>query len=168
MKPQRTRGGGGPRPDIHPPDWQTHKQAENFFDKKRERSRLAAKNKCASALVGDLMPASAPKTRAIAEAATKKGHFYKPLPKLFRRDGFDYRQIAHESDAAVYEQRWKGCVERSVCYDVIRIKQREGFEINGRFIEAAEIYPRSEAWGVNGWTLVSRDAAFQKLREMCR
>jgi len=34
------------------------------------------------------------KTRATAEAWSKKGHSYKPLPIRFRRDGFNYRQIA--------------------------------------------------------------------------
>ena len=33
------------------------------------------------------------KTSATAEGGSKKGHFYKPLPKEFRRDGFNYRQI---------------------------------------------------------------------------
>jgi len=34
------------------------------------------------------------KTRATAEAGTKKRPFYKPLPKEFRHDGFTFRQIA--------------------------------------------------------------------------
>ena len=51
------------------------------------------------------------KTRATAEAGGKKGPFHKPLPKEFRRDGFQYRQIAREGDAAIYEQTWNGCAE---------------------------------------------------------
>ena len=39
---------------------------------------------------------------------------------------------------------------------------REG----GRFVDAAELYPRSEAWGTDGFTLTDRDAAFAKLREL--
>jgi hypothetical protein len=106
------------------------------------------------------------KTRATAEAWSKKRHSYKPLPLQFRRDGFTYRQIAREGNAAIYEQRWAGCPEPSVCYEVIRIKRREGFEINGRFVEPAEVYPPSEAWGVDGWTLPDKEAAFHKLREI--
>jgi hypothetical protein len=49
---------------------------------------------------------------------------------------------------------------------VIRIKRREGFEIGGRLVEAAEVYPNSEAWGVDGFTLTGKDAAFTKLREL--
>jgi len=71
-----------------------------------------------------------------------------------------------ESPAAIYEQRWTACAEPSVCYEVIRIRRREGFEINGRFVGPAEVYPKSEAWGVDGFTLTNKDAAFAKLSAM--
>ena len=41
------------------------------------------------------------KTRARAEARTKKRPFYRPLPTEFSGDGFNYRQIAREGDAAM-------------------------------------------------------------------
>ena len=106
------------------------------------------------------------KTRARGEAGGKKGRFYRPLPTEFSRDGFNYRQIAREGDAAIYEQTWSGCSSPSVCYEVVRIRRREGFHINGRFVEAAEVYPNSNSWGVDGFTLTDKDAAFAKLREL--
>jgi hypothetical protein len=106
------------------------------------------------------------KTRARAEAWGKKHAFYKSLPTRFRRDGFEYRQIAREGDAAIYEQTWSGCAEPSVCYEVIRVRRREGFQIDGRLVEPAEVYPSSGAWGVDGFTLTDKDAAFAKLQEM--
>jgi len=108
------------------------------------------------------------KTRATAEAWGKERHFYKPLPTQFRHDGFEYRQIARERDAAIYEQRLSCCADPSVCYEIIRIRRREGFQIGGRFVEPAEVYPNSEAWGLDGWTVLTRDAAFEKLREIYR
>ena len=108
------------------------------------------------------------KTRATAEAWSKKCHSCKPLPIRFRRDGFDFRQIAREGNAAIYEQAWSGCGEPSVCYEVIRIRRREAFQIDGRLVEPAEVYPSSGAWGVDGFTLTDKDAAFAKLREVCR
>jgi hypothetical protein len=114
------------------------------------------------------IPVAFEKERATAEANTKDGHFYKPLPKEFRRDGFHYRQIAREGNAAIYEQLWTGCAEPSVCYEVIRVRHREGFQIGGRFVEPAEVYPNSEAWDVDGFTLTDKDAAFAKLRELGR
>jgi hypothetical protein len=88
------------------------------------------------------------------------------LPKEFRRDGFNYRQIARKGKAAIYEQRWSGCEEPSVCYEVIRVKRRDGFHIGGRFVEPAEVYPNSEAWGVDGFTVTDEETAFAKLREV--
>ena len=118
------------------------------------------------ATVGDSITATAPETCAAAEAWGKKSHSCKRLPKEFRRGGFTYRQIAREGDSAIYEKMWSGCSEPSVCYEVIRIREREGFQIGGRFVEAAEVYPNSEAWGVDGFTLTDRDAAFVKLSLM--
>jgi hypothetical protein len=115
---------------------------------------------------GRSTPSLRPKTRATAEASSKKGHSYKPLPIRFRRDRFDYRQIARERDAAIYEQRWSGRSNASVCYELIRIRRREGFQIDGRFVEPAEVYSNSEAWGVDGFTLTDKDAAFAKLKEV--
>ena len=114
--------------------------------------------------VGELIPLREPKTRATAEGGIKKCHSYKPLPKEFRRDGFTYRQIARERNAAIYEQRWTGCAEPTVSYEVIRIRQREGFEIGARFVEPAEVYPNSESWGVDGFTLANRGAVLAKFR----
>jgi hypothetical protein len=111
-------------------------------------------------------PCRAIKTRATAEAGSEKQRFYKPLPARFRRDGFDYQQIGREGDAAIYEQRWAGCCNPSVSYEVIRIRRREGFQIDSRFVEPAEVYPNSDAWGVDGFTFADKDAAFAKLREV--
>ena len=106
------------------------------------------------------------KTRARGEAGSKKQPSYKRLATRFRRDGFDYRQIAREGDAAIYEQTWSRCSSPRLCYEVIRIRRRDGFQIDGRFVESAEVYPQSDAWGVDGFTLTDKDAAFGKLREV--
>ena len=116
-------------------------------------------------MLGCLIPSLTPKESATAEARTKEGHFRR-LPKRFRHDGFTYRQIARKGDAAIYEQRWSSCANPSVGYEVIRVRRREGCEIDGRFIEPAEVYPNSEAWGTDGFTFTDKDAAFAKLRKV--
>jgi hypothetical protein len=108
------------------------------------------------------------KTPATAEARGKKSHSYKSLPTRFRSGEFEYRQIAREGSAAIYEQTWLGCAEPSICYEVIRIRHRDGFQIGGRFVEPAELYPKAEAWGIDGFTFTDKDAAFAKLREIRR
>ena len=106
------------------------------------------------------------KTRGMAEAGGKKRPSYKPLPKEFQHKGFSYRQIARKGTVAIYEQSWRGSSTPRVCYDVIRIRRREGFQIDGRFVEPGEVYPSSGAWGVDGFTLTDKDAGFAKLREL--
>jgi hypothetical protein len=119
-----------------------------------------------ASVVRDLIPPSLLKASAEPEAQGKKGHFYKPLPKEFRHDGFQYRQIAREGNGAIYEQTWDGCANPSICYELVRIRRRDGFLIGGRFVEPAEVYPNSPAWGTNGFTLTDKDEAFAKLREL--
>jgi hypothetical protein len=118
------------------------------------------------ARVEQSLPIPTEKTRARAEAISSKGRFYKPLPKEFRRDGFSYRQIAREGDAAIYEQTWGYCADPSVCYEVIRVKRREGFVVDGRFVEPAEVYAPSKLWGVDGFTFNNRNTARAKFFEM--
>jgi hypothetical protein len=118
------------------------------------------------ALVRHSIPAAFEKASATAEGGDKKRHSYRSLPKEFWRGGFQYRQIAREGDAAIYEQTWIGCAEPSPSYEVIRVRRRERFQIGGRFVEPAEVYPNSKAWGVDGFTLTDKDAAFAKLREL--
>ena len=117
---------------------------------------------------GHSISLAGPKTSATAEAWGKKCHFRKALPKEFRHHGFNFRQIARQGNAAIYEQSYAGCPNPSVCYEVVRIRGRDGFQIGGRFVGPAEVYPNSEAWGVDGFTLADKDAAFVKLREICR
>src|SRR5215471_8730177 len=122
--------------------------------------------KCGPAFVGDLRPRAARKTRSSAEGRSKKKHFYKPLPNEFRRDGFHYRQIAREGDIAIYEQTQLSYTEPSRSYEVIRIHRRDGFQISEKFIEPYEVYPNSEAWGVDGFTFADRNRAFEKFFEI--
>jgi len=131
----------------------------------REIAGRASDAKGRSATVGNPIPLPNRQTSATAEAGSKKSH-YRPLPKEFVRNGFTYRQIARDGNAAIYEQRWNGCRNPTIAYEVIKIRHREGFEIRERFVEPAEVYPKSEAWGVDGFTYTDRDAAFIKLREL--
>ena len=119
------------------------------------------------AFAGDLDAATNVKTRATAEAASKKRQFCKPLPLEFRRNGFNYRQIAREGDVAIYEQKWLGCGEAAPAYEVVRIRRREGFRIDGRFVEPSEVYPKSESWGVDDFTFTGWKKAQAKFLK-CR
>ena len=114
----------------------------------------------------DSIPLPVRKTRAGAEGSDRKGRFYKPLPREFRHNGFTYGQVVRDENAAIYEQTWGGCSNPSICYEVIRVRRREGFQIGEKFVEAYEVYPNTNSWGVDGFTLTDRDAAFAKFREL--
>jgi len=118
------------------------------------------------AFAGDLILRPAAKTCATTEAGSEQGHFYKPLRKQFRRDGFDYCQVGREGDVAIYEQSWSGCADPSTAYEVVCVRRRETFKIGVNFFEAAKLYPPSKAWRAGGFTLTNSDAAFEKLREL--
>jgi hypothetical protein len=105
------------------------------------------------------------KTRPVEECSAGKGH-YKPIATFFKHGGFNYRQIAREGDVAIYEQRSRD--SENVCCEVVRIRRHEARTFpSGKSSPAREAYPTSEAWGVDGFTLTDRDAAFAKLREIC-
>ena len=125
-----------------------------------------SRQKRARSFVGDLRPPAERKTSARAEGGTKEGRFYRPLRKEFCRNGFRYRQIAREGNAAIYEQCWTGCPDPAVCYEVIWIRRRDGFQIGEKFIEPYEVYPNSDACGVDGFTFTDRNKAFEKFFEI--
>jgi hypothetical protein len=109
-------------------------------------------------------PSRANKTRTAETRAPRNG-YYEPVAVAFRLGGFNYRQIAREGDWAIYEQRWNGCANPSACYEVVHIRKVEAITFpSGRFYPAREVYPPSEAWGIAGFTVTDRDAAFNKLR----
>jgi hypothetical protein len=88
------------------------------------------------------------------------------LPKEFCSGGFIYRQIAREHDRAIYAQTWNNALNRSCCYEVIRIRRRDGFHIGGKLVEPAAVYPSAEARGADGCTIQRKGDAFAKLRQI--
>jgi hypothetical protein len=84
------------------------------------------------------------------------------LPSQFRHGGFDYQQIHRQGDFAIYRQT-SGGNEHSAAFEIIRIRRREGFHIDDRFVEPAEVYPNSEAWGTDAFTFTDEDLAFSRL-----
>jgi len=117
------------------------------------------------ALCRDSILLPARKANATAEGGSKKGRFCRSLPTRFWHGRFDFQQIYRKGDLAIYRQTWNGN-EHSAVFEVVRIKRRQGFEIDGRFVQPAEVYPASKLWGTDGFTLTDRDAAFGKLSEL--
>ena len=88
----------------------------------------------------------------------------KLIPTEFTKRGISYKQLARSGSWAVYEQRdpnWS----RSF-FEVVKIQCHDGYEIAGNDIPAAEFYPRSEDWGVNGFTCHTAEQARIKMEQM--
>jgi hypothetical protein len=110
------------------------------------------------AQVPAVSPIPVNKTRFRSEQVCKEGHSgssLQPVRTEFRKGGFNYRQIAREGDWAIYEQKWR--TSDNAAYEVVRIRPGSGL-LAGR-----ELYPSSEKWGTDGFTLTDKDAAFNKL-----
>jgi hypothetical protein len=101
-----------------------------------------------------------------ASSGQQKRPVWRPLQIDFRKDGLDYRQVAREGQVAIYELTWQGNTN-AAAYEVVRIRAHDGFTVGGKVIEPAELYPRSESWGIDGFTFSDRAAADEKLRALC-
>ena len=80
----------------------------------------------------------------------------KTLPIEFTKNGFQYRQLARDGNAALYSQT-KGDFG---AYEVFAIQSHNGREIAGKLIPPAEFGPSSEEWGSKGWTYTDRRVAW--------
>ena len=126
---------------------------------------ISLRQKRGGSLVGGLLPPSSRKASVAEKEAVKKGHSYERLAKAFTLGGFGYRQIAREGNWAIYEQRWPG--SENLCYEIIRIRREEATTFpSGRSYPAREVYPSSEAWGVDGFTVNDRNKAWDKFSEI--
>ncbi len=98
------------------------------------------------------------------------------LPKVFRKYGYDYKQVIRNNKTAIYKQ-----FDNDVTYyEVIRIKHYlkdriAKFKKNGKIIESiiskGEYYPSNEEWGGYGWTYMDLTDAknkFEKLNKQKR
>lgn len=87
----------------------------------------------------------------------------KPLPTDFTRLAFRYRQVERIGDLAIYHQT-EGGSHRS--YEVVKVRRMPERNIKGRVLEAGEVYPRSERWGIDGWSCPTLERARAKLAEL--
>lgn len=86
----------------------------------------------------------------------------KPLPKTFRKSGFDFEQLKRIGNVALY-RKTNGNIES---FELVKVQAHDGYFIKDVEMPPAEFYPSSEQWGTNGWTFTTRDEAelmFQKL-----
>jgi len=84
----------------------------------------------------------------------------------FDRDGFLHTQVVREGEIAIYRRERIG--GRAEHYEVVRIRVERPVVIKGRGYPERENYPRSEDWGVTGWTFLDIEGAWEKFRQLVR
>lgn len=90
----------------------------------------------------------------------------KPLPSSFTKNGFHHALIERSGLLAIY-RRWKR--PENPHFEVIKIREGRAFEMDGKQLEAAEIYPDATKWGKSGWTFSGEDCqsrAFACFRDL--
>jgi hypothetical protein len=86
------------------------------------------------------------------------------LPTTFRSDGFDCQILEREADGALLAK--KKCKWNFSVYEVVRVQVWPGEWIKGRFTLEREAMPRSEQWGVHGWSFADMDDARGKFYDL--
>src|SRR5688572_18543650 len=87
-----------------------------------------------------------------------------PLSTSFESHGFRFYQEWRQGNLAMYRKSSRS--HGWVGYEVIRIRHHDGYTIAGRYCPPAEVYPRSEKWGVDGFSCASLSRAYEKVAEM--
>lgn len=87
------------------------------------------------------------------------------LPTTFRKHGYDFELVEREEKKAIYAQSYEG---RILAFEVIKIRVRppQTNVFLGREDPAREVYPTSEQWGRQGWTICEKDKAMEKYNSL--
>ena len=86
------------------------------------------------------------------------------LPTQFRSDGFDFEQLAREGDIALFRKTKPEILTET--FEVVVIQHYEERTIAENLIEASEAMPPTSQWGKLGWSLQTRERAWEKFREL--
>jgi hypothetical protein len=91
-------------------------------------------------------------------------HSIQPVPRTFTYDGYEHVLIERSGRRAIFSKaRPQGPIR---CYEVVRLGYRGAEIIKGKHYPARETYPRSEDWGVTGWTCMTLGDARKKMGEI--
>lgn len=88
-----------------------------------------------------------------------KDPHYKPLPRLFKRDGFLHEILKRDGDVVLLKKTKEGL--KFLGYEVIIVQRHEGRTepLNGCVLEPSEHSPSPILWGEKGWSYTHDDLA---------
>jgi len=85
------------------------------------------------------------------------------IPSVFTERGFNFTQIARDGMIALYHRGKPGGTGH---YELVRLSVAHAAKIYGREYPEREVYPHSEKWGIDGFTILSRETALERFTEM--
>lgn len=86
------------------------------------------------------------------------------LPNSFSEKSYQYKLIERKGLHAIYHVTKDDYKCNS--YEVIRIRENPAYEIGGKIVEAKEIFPSNEMWGIYGFTCLNLNEAKKRLKKM--
>jgi hypothetical protein len=91
------------------------------------------------------------------------GLVMKTLPETFRRDDFDFEQLAREGMVVLFRKSKPEFA--NISYEVVVLHESaDHLGPRGNLILAAECMPQNEKWGQEGWSYRDEDDAWAKFR----
>lgn len=88
--------------------------------------------------------------------------FMKLLRTEFKAKGFYHKLIKRDGDWAVFERT----AGSSVHYELIEVQKIKECEMFGNKVEAHEAFPSSELWGRKGFTIMNKEEALNRLKNI--
>ena len=88
----------------------------------------------------------------------------KILDQEFAYDRFQFHQIARSGNIVLLGKRKLNHLH--LTYEVVIIQNHPAQTIHGREYPARESMPRSESWGICGWTFATAGAAWNKFHQI--
>ena len=86
-----------------------------------------------------------------------------PLPQNLTYNHYGYTQVLKGKRYCLYEQRG---VANMRCFELFEIKVLEPMELNGKYYEEREVFPKNEDFGKTAWTICDYDKALAKFNEL--
>ncbi len=87
------------------------------------------------------------------------------LPTEISKDGFDHTQIVRRGPFCIYKKTDKETKRET--YEVIRVQVQKAGLVHGKPYPEREVYPKSELWGVAGWSYASYEESSRKWQRVC-
>lgn len=85
------------------------------------------------------------------------------VPLTYSANGYSYKIIRKDKDAAIYAQSKDGVVQG---FEVVKLQWQPAWEAHGAITEAHYAVPSNEAFGKTGWFFRDLEQAEVKMNEL--